>query len=102
MKHFIFLIAVIPLILNSCAVGFSNKQKYIPEEFSKVYIPSAKDSSIYSGNSSRLSQSVRQKIALRTDIQMTNLENARWALQIKILEKNFFLMHLIISDAWLF
>ncbi|WP_397600664.1 hypothetical protein [Silvanigrella sp.] len=87
MKHFVFLIAIISLILNSCAVGFSNKQRYIPEEFSKVYIPSAKDSSIYSGNSSRLSQSVRQKMALRTDIQMTDLENARWALQIKILDR---------------
>ena len=88
MKRKIFLfIIIISFILQSCVVGFSNKQNHISEEFSKVFIPSAKDTSVYSGNSSRLSQSVRQKIALRTDIQMTNLENARWALQIKVLDR---------------
>ena len=87
MKHHLFIILFISILVHSCVVGFSNKKNHVPEEFSKVYIPSAKDSSIYSGNSSRLSQSVRQKIALRTDIQMTNLEEARWALQIKVFDR---------------
>ncbi|WP_148697573.1 hypothetical protein [Silvanigrella aquatica] len=63
-------------------------QNHIPEEFSKVYFPSTKDASVYAGNSSRLSFAIRQKIALRSDMQLTTLENARWALQVKILDRN--------------
>lgn len=76
------------IIFNSCTTGFSNKQNHIPEEFSNLYVPSAKDTSIYSGNANRLSQSIRQKLSLRSDINLTNLQKARWALQIKILDRN--------------
>ncbi len=88
MKQNLHIITIVAILMSGCVVGFSNKQNHVPEEFSKVYIPSAKDASVYSGNSSRLSQSVRQKLALRTDIHMTNLQNARWALQIKVLDRN--------------
>jgi hypothetical protein len=87
MKQNLLILTSIAIFFNGCVVGFSNMQNHVPEEFSNVYLPSAKDTSVYSGNSSRLSQSVRQKLALRTDIHMTNLQNARWALQIKVLDR---------------
>ncbi len=88
MKQNFLVITTASIFMGGCVIGFSNTQNHVPEEFSNVYIPSAKDASIYSGNSSRLSQSVRQKLALRTDIKMTNLQNARWTLQIKVLDRN--------------
>lgn len=87
MKQNLLFFIVISIFFNSCVIGFSNMQNHVPEEFSNVYVPSVKDTSIYAGNSSRLSQAVRQRLALRTDIHMTNLQNARWALQIKILDR---------------
>lgn len=87
MKQHLLISFIAAVYFNGCVVGFRNMQNHIPEEFSNVYVPSAKDVSIYSGNSSRLSQSIRQKLALRTDIRLTNLQNARWALQIKVLDR---------------
>jgi len=55
--------------------------------YSKIYVPAANDSSVYSGNSSRLSYAVRNVLANRTDIDLTDVENARVALQIKIIDR---------------
>ncbi|KAB8033422.1 hypothetical protein [Fluviispira multicolorata] len=81
------IIFVLSIISNSCIIGFSNMHNHIPEEYAKVYLPAAHDFSIYGGNSSRLSFAIRNKLSERTDISFTNLENARWALQINILDR---------------
>jgi hypothetical protein len=88
MKLNLLILTIFFLLIGGCVVGFSNMQNHVPEAFSNIYLPSANDASIYSGNSSRLSYSVRQKLAIRTDIHMTTLQNARWALQIKVLDRN--------------
>ena len=68
-------------------MGFYNSQSHIPIVYSNIYVPAANDSSIYSGNSSRLSFAVRNVLANRTDIHLTDISNARVALQIKILDR---------------
>lgn len=73
--------------LTSCVVGFSNRENHISPEYKNVYIPAANDASVFSGNSSRISQSVRSLLAMRSDLHFTKLENARWALQIKVLDR---------------
>ena len=78
---------IICLLFNSCVVGFYNSQNHVPVIYSKIYIPAANDSSIYSGNSSRLSYAVRNALANRTDVQLTSLDDARLALQIKIIDR---------------
>ena len=52
-----------------------------------MYIPAAIDKSSYSGNASRLSQAIRQKLALNSDLNITPAEGARWAIEIKIIDR---------------
>lgn len=78
---------LILLFMNGCVVGFSNSQNRIPVLYSKIYVPAANDTSVYSGNSSRLSYAIRSVLANRTDLQLTSLEEARVALQVKILDR---------------
>lgn len=82
-----FFLWAMPCLLAGCVVGFSNREKHIPEDYKKIYAPAAKDTSVYAGNSSKLSLAVRARLAKRSDISLTNLQNARWALQIKILDR---------------
>ncbi len=83
----IFILLVISLNCSACVIGFSNFQNHIPEEYAKVYVPAAIDNSIYSGNSSRLSQAIRKELSLRTDLQLTDINHAQWALFIKITDR---------------
>ncbi len=68
-------------------MGFANKESHVPFVYSKIYLPAAHDSSIYSGNSSRLSTAVRRILAQRTDVKLSPLSEARIALQIRILDR---------------
>lgn len=86
MKFLLFLFTIL-IFSAGCVMGFSNQNRHISEEYSKVYIPAATDTSVYAGNSSRLSHAVRALLATRSDIHFTALEQARWALQIKILDR---------------
>jgi hypothetical protein len=83
----IVLSAVLLSFFCSCVVGFANSQNHVPSKYSKIYLPAANDTSIYSGNSSRLSFAVRRVLANRNDIQLTSLQEARLALQIHILDR---------------
>ncbi len=74
-------------LCESCVIGFSNAQNHVPVLFSKIYVPAANDSSVYAGNSSRLSYSIRNTLANRTDIELTSLEEARLAVQIKVIDR---------------
>ncbi len=83
-----FLFTVILIIFaQGCVVGFTNAQNHVPVLYSKIYLPAAIDYSIYSGNSSRLTYAIRNVLANRRDIQLTVLEDARVALQVKILDR---------------
>jgi hypothetical protein len=86
-KHFHPLKLCTFFLFSGCVIGFSNSSNRVPVIYSKIYIPSATDSSIYSGNSSRLSFAVRSLLASKTDIQISNLDEARIALIIKILDR---------------
>jgi len=68
-------------------MGFSNALTHIPQEFNKIYLPSAHDDSIYGGQSSRLSFSIREYLSHHTDFEFTSLSKARWALDVKIINK---------------
>lgn len=72
---------------TSCVIGFSNGQRHIAEEYANVYIPAANDVSVTAGNSTRLSSAVRKLLARRSDLHLVALKKARWALQIKILDR---------------
>ncbi len=74
-------------LFQSCVMGFSNAHNHVPVMFSKVYMPAANDGTIYSGNSSRLSASIRTFLAGRSDVELTSLDEARMALQVKILDR---------------
>ena len=78
---------VLSTSLNGCIIGFSNKKNHISDEFTNVYIPAAIDKSSYSGNASRLTQAIRQKLALNSDLNITSAENARWAIEIIIADR---------------
>ncbi|BBH53274.1 hypothetical protein [Fluviispira sanaruensis] len=84
--HIIFIL-FLAFALNGCVVGFANMHNHVPEEYTKVYIPAANDFSIYGGNSSRLSYAIRSKLSERTDFVFSKLEDARWALQVNILDR---------------
>ncbi|MGY3804660.1 hypothetical protein ACWNT8_11385 [Pigmentibacter ruber] len=73
--------------ITGCVVGFSNKKNHISEDFTNVYIPAAIDKSSYSGNASRLTQAIRQKLALNSDLNITSAENARWAIEIIVVDR---------------
>lgn len=85
--HLVIYITFILFCTNACVVGFDNSQKRIPKDFASLYFPSAVDSSISGGNSSRLSSAIRQKLLQRSDINLTDIQHARWALQVKILDR---------------
>lgn len=86
-KYNILFFTLLISFCQSCVVGFSNKKNHISEEFANVYIPAAIDKSSYSGNASRLSQAIRQKLALNSDLNITPAEEARWAIEIKIIDR---------------
>lgn len=73
--------------ISSCTVGLQNARMRVPEKYSKIYIPAATDSSVSAGNAARVSSAIRGQVAKDTDVQFTNLEEARLALQIKILDR---------------
>ncbi|MES2615550.1 MAG: hypothetical protein V4591_09055 [Bdellovibrionota bacterium] len=75
------------ILFSSCVVGFSNSQNHVSSVYSKIYVPSANDHSIYSGNSSRLSYAVRNVLSNRTDIELCRVEEARIALQITVIDR---------------
>lgn len=84
----IILYALIPLLsFTSCVIGLSNAEHRLPEKFSHIFIPSAHDSSAYSGNSSRLTFAVRNLVAQRTGVTLTSIEKARWALEMRIIDR---------------
>lgn len=90
MKNKILLLCisiVTVFLLNGCTFGFSNARIHIPQSHIKVYLPSAKDDSIYGGQSARLSFAIRERLSHTTDLQFTAIKNARWALDVKILDK---------------
>lgn len=80
-------VVILSQFLQGCVVGFSNKKNHIAEEFANVYLPAATDKSVYSGNASRLSQAIRQKLALNSDLNITSANEARWAIEIKIVDR---------------
>lgn len=86
--YFIFCALTASTLLLSCTFGFSNAGIHIPQTHMKVYLPAAKDGSIYGGQSARLSFAIRERLTHTTDFEFTSLENARWALDVKILDKN--------------
>lgn len=75
------------LFFQSCVVGFSNAENHVPLLYSKIYVPAANDSSVYAGNSSRLSSAIRNSLSNRSDIELTSLEDARFALQVKVVDR---------------
>lgn len=87
MGKIIYYIGFIAAVLTSCTMGFSNTNVHVPKAFENVYIPSAKDESIYAGQSARLSFVVRDKLSRYADFNFTSIDKARWALEIKILNK---------------
>ncbi|WGL59958.1 hypothetical protein QEJ31_15605 [Pigmentibacter sp. JX0631] len=78
---------VLSASISGCVIGFSNKKNHISDEFTNVYIPAAIDKSSYSGNASRLTQAIRQKLALNSDLNITSAEYARWAIEIIIADR---------------
>jgi hypothetical protein len=87
MFQIFFAIFFLIFSLQGCLLGFTNAQRHIPKEFFNVYVPAAQDVSIYGGNSSRLSVAVRQKLAERTDLNLTSLQKARWAMKVTVLNR---------------
>ncbi len=77
----------VALTLSSCTFGFSNARIHIPDSYIKLYLPAAQDGSIYGGQSSRLTFALRDRLSHTTDLQFTSLKKARWALDVKILDK---------------
>ena len=83
----LFIVGAAAFFLQACTVGFGNASRHVPSEFSRLYIPAAKDHSPYGGNASRLSQAVRERLARRSDLILTDLHHARWALSITVLDR---------------
>ncbi|MBX9703553.1 MAG: hypothetical protein K2X39_05315, partial [Silvanigrellaceae bacterium] len=81
-------ITLLPLFLTSCTVGFSNSLRQLDSRYAKIFIPSAYDSSSFGGQASRLSMAVRTLLSKKTDIEISDLDEARWAISIKIMQRN--------------
>lgn len=86
MKWSYYLVFLI-YFLSSCTVGFTNSRAHVPKAFTALYIPAAQDGSVYAGQSSRLSFAVRDRLSRNTDFRFTSLDKARWAVEIKILDR---------------
>lgn len=83
----LFSLLILCFALQACTFGFSNARIHIPNSHLKVYIPAAKDASIYGGQSSRLTFAIRERLSHTTDLQFTDLKSAKWALDVKIIDK---------------
>lgn len=68
-------------------MGFSNADIHVPKSFSNVYIPAVRDESVYAGQSARLTFAVRDRLSRYSDFNFTSIDNARWALEMKVLNK---------------
>ncbi len=70
-----------------CAVSFTNSQQRISPDFRRVYLPAATDNTTSGGNSLRISRSVRRKLAQNTQFELVSIEDARWGIDIRIIER---------------
>ncbi len=70
-----------------CAVSFTNSQQRISPEFRRVYVPAATDNTTSGGNSLRISRTVRRKLAQNTQFELVPIEEARWGIDIRIVER---------------
>jgi hypothetical protein len=79
--------AALLLFICGCAVNFTNAQQGISPEYRKVFVPAATDISTSGGNSLRISQAVRRKLAKNTQFELVPLEEARWGIDIRIVAR---------------
>ena len=74
------------VVTGGCAVHFANAERQVPSGYRKIYLPSATDKTTTTGHASRVSRALRRQLSLDTRYELTSWQEARWALDISVVE----------------
>lgn len=84
MKKCLATIALGCFFLNACVIRFRNSERGLDASFRKVYVPAATDISTRAGPAARISYAVRRAMALKTQISLVPLDEARLGVDIQV------------------
>jgi hypothetical protein len=74
-------------VLSGCVIGFTNAEVGLESTFRRLYVPSATDSSVRGGQAARVSGAVRRALSRDTRFTLTSLDEARWAIDIRLADR---------------
>lgn len=82
----IALLCILILVSQSCVYRFANQELVYSDKPRTIYIAPITDNTVHSGQASHVMKALKELLARDRNFKVTNIETARWGLEVRITE----------------